>query len=990
MRRVTFNAAGFTTSDTAAYGTPHAQTIQITRDPTTNLPTAYVDALNRRTELGYDAYGNLTSITELAGTDQARTFTVAYDGPFDQVSRVTDPLGHQTTYTYRADGALQAITDPVGRVTTFDSNEAGQVTSVTDNGGNKSSFTYALGDLAAVADPLDHVTRWFTDGLGRPVRVTDPLGNTTFVTYDGFSNVTSVTDPLGRVTEYTYDPNGNLIEVTDPRGNATTFEYDSSDQLVAMTDPLDRTHTYTYDGNGNLTSATSAGGDRTTYTYDELDRLTLVRFGVSGDSAESEISYTHDAGNRLTSIADSAAGTITITVDGLDRVTRMVTPEGQIDYGYDAADRRTSMTVAGQSPVTYDYNDADQIIGLSRGTQTVTFAYDPVGRRSSVTLPGGIEQVYEYDAAGQLTGIQYLRGGTAVGDLAYEYDAAGQPVRVTGSFARVAVPEPFGPVSYDAADQRTDHTYDADGRLTFDGTTTYTWNTRGHLTGLSRPGLSVSFGYDGLGRRVQRATGADTTGYLYDGWNPVRELTPGSPVDLLTGSLGEIFTRTTTQGTSALLTDALGSTVALADASGSLTADYTYEPFGAVTVTGDDAGNPYRYTGQPDDGTGLYYYRTRYYSPGQHRFISPDPLGLASGDTNPYRYVFNHPTAFIDPMGTKPQGSRDCFSNSFTADTPVLMADGATKPIQQVEVGDYVLATDPRTGQTIPAPVTATIEGTGTKTLVDLGVDTDGDGQADATLTATDKHPIWAADPTDVASSGELTSVEAAPVAPLDPASDVDGSGSGGGGPPPDVDVPLPGKWVDAVDLQAGQLLRTGAGTWVRVSSVETRTEPAEVHNLTVADLHTYHVVLAGRVSVLVHNDQGCGPEIAAAAIEGLPSKVTSGRILDSSGRDIWRALSSGSDRLTGPINDFLMRSPHAKYPPAGPHPAATHVETKYAWFMRQNGIMEADVVINNVRGVCTGIYSCSIAVPAILPKGAVMRVWYPGATQPTILRGLA
>ena len=44
----------------------------------------------------------------------------------------------------------------------------------------------------------------------------------------------------------------------------------------------------------------------------------------------------------------------------------------------------------------------------------------------------------------------------------------------------------------------------------------------------------------------------------------------------------------------------------------------------------------------------------------------------------------------------------------FTADTGVLMADGTTKPISDVEVGDQVAAFNPETGQTEPRPVTDT------------------------------------------------------------------------------------------------------------------------------------------------------------------------------------------------------------------------------------------------------------------------------------------
>ena len=56
----------------------------------------------------------------------------------------------------------------------------------------------------------------------------------------------------------------------------------------------------------------------------------------------------------------------------------------------------------------------------------------------------------------------------------------------------------------------------------------------------------------------------------------------------------------------------------------------------------------------------------------------------------------------------------DCSaSNSFVPGTKVVMADGSSKPIEEVELGDYVLATDPETGQTVSRKVVATVTGEG-------------------------------------------------------------------------------------------------------------------------------------------------------------------------------------------------------------------------------------------------------------------------------------
>jgi len=61
--------------------------------------------------------------------------------------------------------------------------------------------------------------------------------------------------------------------------------------------------------------------------------------------------------------------------------------------------------------------------------------------------------------------------------------------------------------------------------------------------------------------------------------------------------------------------------------------------------------NSQNYTGRETDGTGLHYYRARYYHTDLQRFISEDPIGFDGGAANLYAYVFNSPMAFVDPLG---------------------------------------------------------------------------------------------------------------------------------------------------------------------------------------------------------------------------------------------------------------------------------------------------------------------------------------------------
>ncbi|MGW0478612.1 polymorphic toxin-type HINT domain-containing protein [Nonomuraea sp. NPDC003214] len=148
--------------------------------------------------------------------------------------------------------------------------------------------------------------------------------------------------------------------------------------------------------------------------------------------------------------------------------------------------------------------------------------------------------------------------------------------------------------------------------------------------------------------------------------------------------------------------------------------------------------------------------------------------------------------------------------NSFTADTLVLMSDGSRKPIAEVRVGDYVLATDPASGKSTAKRVIHLIAGKGVKGLVEISLvaSNNANSQEDSSLIATAEHPFW---------------------------------------------VPSLQKWVHATDLLSGQWLQTSAGTWVKVGYIRRWTEGRHVRNLTIADFHTYHV-LAGTQALLVHN----------------------------------------------------------------------------------------------------------------------------------------
>jgi len=673
-----FNPAGYLVSQTDALG----QTTTFQREPGTNLLLSTTDPLGRITRFAYDAQGNVASITDPAGN--VRTFT--YEPTFNRVTSITDPLGNVTRFEYDAAGNLTAIVDPLAARTAVTYNASGEPTSSTDPLGNTTTFAYdAQGNLTTITDPLGNTTQRTYDAVSRLTAQTDPRAYATRFAYDPLNRLTQITDALLGLTRLAYDPNGNLLTVTDARGNSTSHTYDSMNRPASRIDPAGAPEVFEYDGVGNLRRHIDRKGQVATFNYDALNRRTEAAYF---DGSTARVNY--DAGGRALAASDSA-GTIINTYDSLDRVVAQSTDLGTVSYHYDALGRRTRMDVPGQASAFYTYDTVSRLRTITQAPlNPVTINYDALGRRTLLTLPNGVFAEYQYDAASRLTGLTYTQGATVLGTLTYTYDAASNRTQIGGTWGRTGLPQPVASAMYDVANRQVAFgaqslTYDLEGNLINDGATTYTWDARNRLVSLTGPGMTSTFQYDPLGRRTRKAIDGSLTDFVYDGPNPIQELSGTTGFANILASLGidEYFTRTETTGTSVLLTDALGSTVALTDPAGTVRTQYAYEPFGATTTAGLASSNAFQFTGREHDSTGLYYYRARYFHPGLQRFIGEDPIGLEGGDFNLYAYVRNSPVNWVDPLGLR-----------------VINRSGHTVFIKPEEPGQPTIALGP--GQTYP------------------------------------------------------------------------------------------------------------------------------------------------------------------------------------------------------------------------------------------------------------------------------------------------
>lgn len=147
--------------------------------------------------------------------------------------------------------------------------------------------------------------------------------------------------------------------------------------------------------------------------------------------------------------------------------------------------------------------------------------------------------------------------------------------------------------------------------------------------------------------------------YTYDGDDIAREVTAAGTRRYVHGrGVDEPLAVDVGGGFSYLHADGLGSITATTNDVGVVALSRQYDSWGSLEVGAIEPG--FAFTGREwDAGTGLHYYRARYFDSTIGRFTSEDPLGFKAG-VGFYTYAANNPVNLIDPQGLDTQQcSRD-------------------------------------------------------------------------------------------------------------------------------------------------------------------------------------------------------------------------------------------------------------------------------------------------------------------------------------------
>ena len=555
-----------------------------------NHEISRTDAMGNVTEFTYDENGRLLTKTDaegnVIGTEYQTggavtsvrlgdivTMRAAYNAKGAVIS-TTDAGGNETVYDYAANGKLKSVSDDIGTVLNLTYDKNGNVLTTVNGAGETESYTYDQQDRC-ISKSLTYtaggVKKTATelydyDDAGRLIRITDSEGNVTVKEYNELGQLSADTNEKGVQTRYSYDNLGNLTRISYADGTSEVFTYDREGNNLTATDRMGRTLTMTYDKVGNLLSRTAANGTGVQYEYDKNYQL-IAETDANGGVTK----YSYDKAGRSLSVTDAEGGTQTYTYNALSLVDTVTDENGGVcRYTYDAAGNRTGVTFPDGSSMQTEYDARGRILSQTDQNGYVTaYTYDGANHLTGVTDALGGTTVYTYDEISNLQSVTDANGNT----VTYVCDAYGRVVKTT-----------------DANGNSSEKTYDESGNVLtetdFGGKlTTYTYDAYDRLTGKVTADGTVSYSYTAEGCLASVSTPAGTTRYTYDETDGLTRIDyPDGTFAAYTYDAGGRITAVQTPfGTTSYAYDALDRQVKVTDQNGAGAA-YEYDKNGNRTA----------------------------------------------------------------------------------------------------------------------------------------------------------------------------------------------------------------------------------------------------------------------------------------------------------------------------------------------------------------------------------------------------------------------
>ena len=648
--------------------------------------------------------------------DEVFNSTTRISDALGRLTQVTEPGSLTTTYSYDTLGNLTHVTqagngtetprqrsfkyDSLSRLLWSNNPETGVICYGHGNGtmaGCQADGYDANGNLLYKTDARGQVVSYSYDALNRMVSKSFNGAQVAGYWYDG-------TFPPGIPGAFFSGPTPNQIGRLDYAWAYTSTAAGKTDQYLAY-DVMGRLNNWTwaspselgwqahsvyagYDLAGNMTDLQYPDHSTIAQKFDRTGRLSGVSAGTSaspGASYVSSITYSPDG--TLQSISLSPNVTQTITENNRLQPCHYVAKAGStllMDRSY-IYTQSSSVLDPCTTPQPNNNGNLWQIAdNLPNGQYAQELSYDSLNRLKSFLAPnmaGAVRsQSFQYDSFGNMVSPQGY--SDAVPSLAGTPSARAlanpgnhlSPRLAKGAHNRV-LDAVFDCVGGDGSSH-----YDAAGNMLCNGSNAqlnaqqYAWDPESRMASFSAQhggntyDFTTQYSYDALGNRVrsdQFSPGSSTANFwreytFFQGQMLAEKDQNGNFTDYIYAG-GQKIAKVTTTDTHYYLADHLGTAQVELDASGNVTWQGGFAPFGQELDSGQTSMR-YKFTGKErDTESGLDYFGARYYGSSMGRFMSPDwsddPVAIPYSDlSNPqtlnlYAYAGNSPVRNVDDDG---------------------------------------------------------------------------------------------------------------------------------------------------------------------------------------------------------------------------------------------------------------------------------------------------------------------------------------------------
>lgn len=474
----------------------------------------------RKLKFDYDKSSNCTKEWVAYQNENQKPDVVRHFDLANQLRTISDKTGNKSTYQYDGAGFVREETDPEGGKTQYERDTTGNVTRLIQSYGNqsriyqmerdlggrlrkfyderdqnyrreykytglgqvdekyikgrsgaviKASYDYDLdGNLAKttfqdkatihqIHDPLGRVVKQWT-----PTQHALPFAKEIFFKYnekehvdtiisskvwkrehsashekhyiyrDAFGRTLQETNPLGKSVWYRYKDSERKVSWIDSEGKRTHYFYDERGRLSKVESSLD-TFNYSYTPEDRLEKIQSEKGFASGYEYYDNGWFKKIKHEAPGGAPLIQLLYSYNKVGDVKALVTRKEGKNykqEFNYNHFYQLTEEIFEGNHWIYHYDTFGRRSSATENGKR-FTYRYNALKQLESIvnPQGKKVASFSYTPNGQLAWTKTKEG-EHACWYNALQQLT-IYHFNDGALRG-VNYDYDYRGRLLKRHG------------------------------------------------------------------------------------------------------------------------------------------------------------------------------------------------------------------------------------------------------------------------------------------------------------------------------------------------------------------------------------------------------------------------------------------------------------------------------------------------------------------------------------------------------------------------------